>query len=157
MDWRVIFVRHSCREKPMPLCLAQCLLQGMACPAILLWDLETKLFPGSQRLDLAKEISHSNAFHAVFGMLTTNDNSQFRQQLLLVALALFTCTMALEPFLCRFRLKFSRLNLIFPRFYLQKCSSCRLQQLVWSVWIRYSLRTRWIRACKRLDFSCLAP
>ena len=44
MEWRVFFVSHTCRAKPMPMCLAQCLLQGMACPAILLWDLETLSF-----------------------------------------------------------------------------------------------------------------
>lgn len=40
----MFFVSHTCRAKPMPMCLAQCLLQGMACPAILLWDLETLSF-----------------------------------------------------------------------------------------------------------------
>ena len=44
MEWRIFFVNGAYRETPMPFSLAQFLLKGMECPAVLLWHLGSHAF-----------------------------------------------------------------------------------------------------------------
>lgn len=91
----------------------------MACPAILLWDLETLSFfmvteaiscPGNFTFECFPCIPWNAYNKRYFAILPATSTT--------VALAHWICVMVLEPFLCQFQLNFSSFSQIFQKLYL---------------------------------------